>query len=279
MPLVRQPRDVLRPFVQQLWASDPSDAPPGAPSGSGREAVLPSVSTQLVIRLAEQPLRVFRHRDDLEGYAVSTAVIGGPRLAPYLKDVSRPVPTVGAALRPGVAGLLIGAPAGTFVGRHLPLEDVWGAAPVAVLRAALWEAGSAAQRLAIFEAALVVRLPKVTGLDPLVAQALAGFDAGAPVGAVVTESGYSHRTFTRRFAAAVGLKPKTYARLQRFGRALDPLAKGAAAAGAAPSLADLAAWHGYADQAHFVREFRQFSGLTPGCYRRLAPAFARHVAL
>ena len=279
MPLIRQPHDILRPFVQQLWASDPSDAPSGAPSGSGREAVLPSVSTQLVIRVAEQPLRIFRHRDDLEGYTVSTAVIGGPRLAPYLKDVSRPVPTVGAALRPGAAGLLIGAPAGSFVGRHLPLEDVWGAPPVAALRAALWEAGTAARRLAVFEAALVARLPKVTGLDPLIARALAGFDARAPVGPVAAQSGYSHRAFTKRFAEAVGLKPKTYVRLLRFGRALDPLAKGAAAAGAAPSLADLAAGQGYADQAHFAREFRAFSGLTPGGYRRLAPPFARHVAL
>lgn len=279
MPLIRQPHDILRPFVQQLWASDPSGTPSGARFGSGREAVLPSVSAQLVIRLAEQPLRIFRHREDIKGYTVSTAVIGGPRLAPYLKDVSRPVPTVGAALCPGAAGLLIGLPAGAFAGRHLPLEDVWGAAAVAALRAALGEARSAAQRLAIFEAALIARLPKVAGLDPLIAQALAGFDAGAPVGPVVAQSGYSHRTFTKRFAEAVGLKPKTYARLLRFGRALGPLAKGTNSAGMALSLADLAAWQGYADQAHFAREFRAFSGLTPGGYRRLAPPFARHVTL
>ncbi|HIP77018.1 MAG TPA: AraC family transcriptional regulator, partial [Kiloniellaceae bacterium] len=98
------------------------------------------MSTQLVVRLAEQPLRIFGHREDIKGYTVSTAVIGGPRGAPYLKDVSQPVPTVGAALRPGAAGLLIGVSAGAFAGRHLPLEDVWGAAPVAALRAALWEA-------------------------------------------------------------------------------------------------------------------------------------------
>ncbi|NIA71123.1 helix-turn-helix transcriptional regulator [Pelagibius litoralis] len=271
MPLSRSPKDVLRPFVRQLWASE-GDGPPG--EGSNREMMLPSGALHLVLRLAETPLRIFRHRDDRVGFTVSAAVIGGPRSGPYLKDVSRPVPSVGALLAPGAAGLLIGAPAGAFAGRHTALEDVWGAAAVTELREKLWTAGTAARRLDLFEAALAARLPRLRGIDPLIAQALAGFDASLPVAAVVGQSGYSHRHFSKRFTETVGLKPKTYGRLLRFGRVLARLS-----AGSGPALADLAADEGYADQAHLNREFREFAGLSPGRYRRLAPRFARHVRL
>lgn len=271
MPLSRPPKDLLRPFVRQLWVSDGGGARSG---GSGREMMLPSVSPHLVLRLAENPLRIFWNRDDAEGFTVSAAVIGGPRSAPYVKDTSQPVATVGAVLTPGAAGLLLGAPAKQFSGRHTALEDVWGVAPVAELRQRLWAARSASCRLDLFEAALVARLPRLRGIDPMIARALAGFEAGASVGAVVGRSDYSHRHFARRFTESVGLKPKTYCRLLRFGRVLDRLA-----AGPSETAADLAAEAGYADQAHLTREFRRFADLSPGRYRRMAPRFARHVAL
>ena len=271
MPLNRPPRETLRPFVRQLWASDGQGPPP---AGAGREMMLPSGALHLVLRLADSPLRIYRNGDDPIGFTVSAAVIGGPRVRPYVKDVSQPVPSVGAVLVPGAAGLLVGAPAAAFAGGHTPLEDVWGASPVAELRERLWAAGSASRRLAVFEAALAARLPPLRGIDPLIAEAVAGFETGVPVGTVVGRSGYSHRHFARRFIESVGLGPKIYGRLWRFGRVLERLSAGGGAA-----LADLAAEAGYADQAHLTREFRSFAGLSPSRYRRLAPRFARHVAL
>jgi AraC-like DNA-binding protein len=67
-------------------------------------------------------------------------------------------------------------------------------------------------------------------------------------------------------------QPKTYCRLLRFGRVLDRLT-------VEPGIgwADLAAAEGYADQPHLNREFLEFAGLSPGCYRQRAPIFPRHV--
>jgi AraC-like DNA-binding protein len=184
------------------------------------------------------------------------------------------VPTVGALLRPGAAGLLLGAPAGVFTGAHWALADVWGATAVDCLRSRLAETVSPARRLDLLEGALLDRMAGMRRIDPRIAHALVRFRQAAPVGAVAAECGASHRHFTQLFREAVGLTPKAWCRVQRFGRALDRLA-----AEPAISSADLAAAEGYADQAHFTREFRTLAGLSPGAYRRRAPAALRHVPL
>ena len=136
-------------------------------------------------------------------------------------------------------------------------------------------AGSAEQRLALFESVLAARLPRVRGMHPAVAEALAGFDARSSVKSVVDRSGYSHRRFVALFREAVGLSPKRYSRVLRFRAALARLA----GRPAPPPWADLALEAGYSDQAHFNRDFREFAGVTPGEYRNLAPSSAHHVPI
>ena len=127
------------------------------------------------------------------------------------------------------------------------------------------------ERLDVFEAVLAERLPFVRGLHPAVALALQRFQATSNIRDVVTESGYSHRTFVGLFRDSVGLTPKRYCRVLRFAGAL----REAAAEGT--SFVDLAAAAGYSDQAHLNREFREFAGVTPGEYCRSELRHAHHV--
>ncbi|MCV7194800.1 AraC family transcriptional regulator [Mycolicibacterium brumae] len=69
-------------------------------------------------------------------------------------------------------------------------------------------------------------------------------------------SGWSTRYLTTRFTAEYGMGPKQAARLVRFDGALTALRGGAPAA-------DVAARHGYADQAHLSRDVRAFLGMSP----------------
>lgn len=252
----RIPDGALRLFVQRLWFSATT---PTAPY----ERVLPTGGMHLVVRLDDAPLHV------VGAGAIGTAIVGGPRSSAYVKDVARPVRSVGAWLRPGAALPLLGAPASAFAERHTSLADVWGRA-ANELRARICEARTPVDALATFAAALAARLPAVRGIDPLVAHALARFDADDDVAAVVDASGYSHRRFLTRFREVVGLAPKRYCRVQRFQRAL-------AATAAHVPLARVAAVAGYADQAHFTREFRALAGISPRAYRDAAPARAHHV--
>ena len=77
--------------------------------------------------------------------------------------------------------------------------------------------------------------------------------------------GVTRRQLERDFRRCLGLSPGAFARVSRFQRA-------AAAVSAGAHIADTAAQHGYADQAHLTRSFRLYSGLTP---RELARQGAR----
>lgn len=269
MPSRRPASPALRPFVELLWAQDcaPGDAA-GAPAV--RERVLPTGMLHLVFRSPESAVRVFDGPGDSLGRRLPHAVIGGPRSRFYLREAAAAERSVGVLLRPGGAQLLFGGAAAELAGRHLGLEDLWGAA-AADAGDALLSCADPWQRMALLEQLLLARLPRVRGMHPAVASALAALPQ-APVGTVVAASGLSHRHFVAAFRRSVGLAPKTYARVLRFDGALARLGRG-------EGLADTAAAAGYCDQAHLCREFADIAGMAPGSYLGSPAAGARHVPL
>jgi AraC-like DNA-binding protein len=75
----------------------------------------------------------------------------------------------------------------------------------------------------------------------------------------VADTGLSRRQLERLFLRDVGLPPKQLARIARFQRALRILERGAPPTRGT----DAALAGGYADQAHFIRDFREFAGCAP----------------
>jgi len=129
-----------------------------------------------------------------------------------------------------------------------------------------------------------------SGMPPSIAVAwnkLVAADGRMPLGPLAAAVGCSHRTLIARFQTYVGLPPKTVARLLRFNRvmrSIDRLSRTRSNdAVSKPYIertqaedrlrraipwADLAADCGYVDQAHLVREFREFAGSTPAAFLR-----------
>ena len=88
------------------------------------------------------------------------------------------------------------------------------------------------------------------------------------------ELGISERRLHLVFSEDVGLSPKQWSRVQRFQRTVRALHNGVEM-----KWAELAATCGYADQAHFSRDFRSFSGIDPTTYSASHGRWQNHVAL
>jgi hypothetical protein len=100
----------------------------------------------------------------------------------------------------------------------------------------------------------------------------AGADALAAIGRAIIDAqsvdemraaGMSPRALQRWFARHVGMPPRRYLRLLRFHKAFE-------AVGSETPLAAHAADHGFADQAHMARAFREIAGVPAKQARRSA---------
>lgn len=264
------PRAPLGGFVDRMWYYEDRAWP------HRRELALPTGTISLIFNLSEDRVRNFASASDLEGRRFPGAIVSGAYSRHFVRDTSTPRTTVGVHFKPGGAAPVLGVPASEVADRHVALEDVWGARARA-LREGLLDAGSPDEVFAVLERALVARLHGPRLVHPAIAHALGRLDASpmlSRVDRVREETGYGAKRFIELFRDAVGLPPKVYSRVRRFGAVIDRLSRGARVEWAA-----VAAESGYCDQSHLNREFRRFAGITPTGYRPVDGTRAFHVAL
>ena len=157
---------------------------------------------------------------------------------------------IGARLRPGAAGAVLGLPAYELRDSSPDVADVLGRE---VAEALLERLAAGSDPYAVLLRALELR--GVRAPDPLVrAAVLALGRRRARVGAVAAELGVSARQLQRLLSDAVGYGPKMLSRVLRF-RRLQQLPP-------AP-LVELALDAGYADQAHMTAEVTRLAGISP----------------
>ncbi|QEU97212.1 AraC family transcriptional regulator [Streptomyces kanamyceticus] len=161
-------------------------------------------------------------------------------------------------LSPVVAGTLLGVGPAELTGGAVSLDDLWGR-EAARTRERLHELPSWQDRFALMDALLARRCAARSPVDPAVAWAWKRIVASGGlvrIDHLATELGWSRKRLWSRFHAAVGLPPKSAAKLVRFDRAVHRMLGGGGAA-------QVAADSGYFDQSHLHRDVMTFTGSTP----------------
>jgi AraC-like DNA-binding protein len=242
--LLAGPHPRLRPLLRRGYAGFTQATTP-------RHLVVPATaSVPLVVRLQDSPNRPPQF---VMGAHSGFRVLEGETAPSYLEVL----------LAPLGAYTLLGLPMEELSGHTVDLVEVLGAdgrrLAEQLHRAPTWR-----QRFALLDRFLLERLERGPQPSPEVAWAWRRLEAtggAVPIGRLAEEVGWSHKHLVRRFRRQVGLRPKTAARLVRFNtvwRRLDERRR--------PDWGQVAADAGYADQAHLVRDFRQFTGTTPTGY-------------
>jgi AraC-like DNA-binding protein len=263
-----QPRPPLDQLIDFFWVSETN------PAQAPRERVLPCGALALIINLGADRFDIYAHDDAPEPLDVGSAILCGGRARPVVIGTAVLRSTIGVHFRPGGVRPFFDVPAGALEEHVVPLEAVWGAAG-RTLRARLLDATSHAARVRILEDVLLERARGCLAVPALLRATLAAFEDQdlASVADVRDRFGLSAKRLLQLFHDEVGLSPKAYWRVRRFRAALAHLDRGTM------NGATLAAALGYADQAHFIREFRAISGGSPREYLSRRVGAGEHVRI
>ncbi|MCP3980305.1 MAG: AraC family transcriptional regulator [bacterium] len=242
------------------------------------EKLLPDGAVEIVIDLTDTPKRMFNH-DLTEQRSFRNAWISGMRRGWILIEAAPGSSMVVIRFRPGGAYPFLGFSVDGITDTVDPLDDVLGRA-TASLRDRVLSAETHPDKMAAVEKWLLERatgrLESHAAVEYVTQRLFA--PAGIRISDLVDEVGYSQRYLTGLFRRWVGLPPKHYGRIRRFQEVLRDVTRQTAPAGPdygtdyrggtppEPDWADLALQHGYYDQSHLVRDFRDFSGLSPTGY-------------
>ncbi len=243
--LERAPGPALAPWVECFWSIRALDAP-GLPN-----RVLPDGCADLIVGIAGLPRPM---------------VVGTMRTAAVF-PLAGPVDLFGIRFHPGGARRFLGVPLDEITDQRVPLDAFWGSAAGGLADAL--EPAALEVRVARAEAVLRRRLEARAAEDEtLAARGVALLrQARGSIGVRETAAalGVGERRLERAFQRAVGLSPKVLARVLRFRRAVRAIGSGGPGSGPL-SWAAVAFAAGYADQPHFIREFKALAGVTPARY-------------
>jgi len=248
------PPPALRPFVESVVGYHYEGFEPGVHRG------LPSRYLTVVVSL-DRPLDM-TWPDERQAPVSFEALAGGMHAVPvsiYHDGVQHGVQLQMTALG---ARALLGMPASELAHQVVPLDAVLRGAPELADRVAT--AGSWAERFAALDAVLAQAVTRTSPPRPARAEVTHVFDrlaatsGGLNIEGLAHEVGWSRRHLAEQFRREYGLTPKLLARVLRFERARSMLTQPRR-----PSLAEVSAVCGYADQAHMTHDFVAFAGVSP----------------
>lgn len=210
--------------------------------------------------------------------SLSGALVFGANSRAVRVRVKGPFSVASFAVRPSAWPALFATPAADLADQIVPLRDVWNEDIATPLETEVLNAAGDNDQVAIMTRAIEQQLARVgvNQIDPIVAafEAIARNDSTARVEEAAKLLGLSARQLERRCLAGFGLSPKSVLQRCRF---LDMASAMRGLSNADET--ELAALR-YFDQSHLNREFRRYTGMTPGAFHKAAtPLFTASLKL
>jgi AraC-like DNA-binding protein len=264
------PPPPLSEFVALFWLYE------GFAASHAKERVLPTGTMELVINLRDDTLRVYDRHNHSQFQSFRDSVLCGAHSEFFVIDTACQAAIMGVHFQPGGAFPFLQLPAGELHDAHVSLDTLWGT-KAKDLREQLLAAKTLETRFRMLEQFLLAQASRPLARHPAVTFALQELQSvphTRTLSNLTEQIGLSPRRFIQVFREEVGLTPKLFCRIQRFQAVVRRIGRGQQI-----DWVDVALACGYFDQAHFIHDFRAFSGLNPTTYLTQRGERLNHVPL
>lgn len=227
---------------------------------------LPDGNTELIINLTEKPQHIYHNETLEEIQSCRQAWVSGIRTQPITIPSGKGCKMVIVAFKKGKAYPFYPLPMNELTDFVVEADLVFGRS-ILNLRYQLLATSSIDRIFCLVERFLLQQarhaLPSdsITECVEYAVSSITSQPNQLSLWQLSDQIGYSQKHFISLFKKQVGVAPKQYLKIMRFQKAILAIEKDMSM-----HWNDLALQNGFYDQAHFINEFRAFSGFTPGEY-------------
>ncbi len=251
------PSDILKPFVKNYWTCrHDTDV---------LEVMYPSGCVELCIDISTND--TVRHRGSNAMKVPSLEVLGHWTI-PTMAALTKGNTCLITRFHPHANALFFPNPASDFTNESIDLCDIFNKESGDFYNR-LMEQRTLEQKVEVLEAFLIQRLVRNKRSDHQLklvehlCRYVAQEDRAFNIQDLSAHYGFSERYIQKLFMDWVGITPQKFFSVQRFNRSLELLRS------SPQPLTSIAFECGYYDQAHFIKEFKSYTGLTPNQVKKL----------
>jgi AraC-like DNA-binding protein len=227
---------------------------------------LPNGDTEILIDFHDTPQYVYDNQTLKEIQACNHVWTSGLRTEPITIPSGNGAAMMVISFKKGMAAPFFPFPMDEIRDSVVDADLVWGS-DFGDLRERLLAEKDVDRRFVMVEEFLLGKFRSVLNLNPCVSFAVTEMierpDA-LSIRRMNQQIGYSQKHFTDMFRKQIGVTPKAYLKIMRFQKAVRTID-----AAVDIDWGAIAGECGFYDQAHFIHDFKHFSGFTPEQYSKI----------
>jgi AraC-like DNA-binding protein len=242
------PSDTLKPFIKTLMLVETE--------GSMVNRILPDTSIAMAFRYRGMTFA----GEGVEACLPASAVSGLTKSVRYL-GYSKETALLLIQFQEAGAAAFSDVPLYELSGLHISLDNLIHRQKLQDMQEQLAEASNNSQRFSLVERFMLSAL-RERRFDPLIVHAvqkIKSVHGNIRIRDLVTSLSISQDPFEKRFRQTIGVSPKQFAKIVRLQDVIGKYSQ-------LKNLTEAALTAGYFDQAHFIKDFKSFTGQTPKAF-------------